>query len=45
MGEIRGAVENETEEWFRRLAVKKFGYGKGSLQGFGGSVAAVDSGE
>jgi len=31
MGEIRGVVARETEEKFRRLAMKKFGYGKGSL--------------
>ena len=31
MGEIRGVVEKEIEENFRRLAMKKFGYGKGSL--------------
>ena len=31
MGEIRGMVANETEERFRRLAMKRFGYGKGSL--------------
>ena len=31
MGEIRGVVASETEEKFRRLAMKKFGYGKGSL--------------
>ena len=31
MGEIRGVVPTETEEEFRRLAMKKFGYGKGSL--------------
>ncbi len=31
MGEIRGVIKNETEEEFRRLAMKKFGYGKGSL--------------
>lgn len=31
LGEIRGVVENETEERFRRLAMKRFGYGKGSL--------------
>ena len=31
LGEIRGVVENVTEEQFRRLAMKKFGYGKGSL--------------
>jgi len=31
MGEIRGVVASETEAEFRRLAMKKFGYGKGSL--------------
>ena len=31
LGEIRGVVEKETEERFRRLAMKRFGYGKGSL--------------
>ena len=31
MGEVRGVVASETEEKFRRLAMKKFGYGKGSL--------------
>ncbi len=31
MGEIRGVVASETEDKFRRLAMKKFGYGKGSL--------------
>ena len=31
MGEIRGVVASEIEEKFRRLAMKKFGYGKGSL--------------
>ena len=31
MGEVRGVVTSETEEKFRRLAMKKFGYGKGSL--------------
>jgi len=31
MGEIRGVVASETEEKFRRLAMKRFGYGKGSL--------------
>ncbi len=29
--EIRGVVEKEIEERFRRLAMKKYGYGKGSL--------------
>jgi len=31
MGEIRGVVTKESEKKFRRLAMKKFGYGKGSL--------------
>ena len=31
MGEIRGVVPSETEKEFRQLAMKKFGYGKGSL--------------
>ena len=31
MGEIRGMVSIETEEKFRRLAMRRFGYGKGSL--------------
>ncbi len=31
MGEIRGVVPKDAEEKFRRLAMKKFGYGKGSL--------------
>jgi hypothetical protein len=31
MGEIRGVVAKEAENKFRRLAMKKFGYGKGSL--------------
>jgi hypothetical protein len=31
MGEIRGVVAKEIEEKFRRLAMRKFGYGKGSL--------------
>ncbi len=31
MGEIRGVVKQELEEEFRRLAMKKFGYGKGSI--------------
>lgn len=31
MGEIRGVVANEAELRFRQLAMKKFGYGKGSL--------------
>ncbi len=31
MGEIRGVVPKEIEERFRVLAMRKFGYGKGSL--------------
>ena len=31
MGEIRGVVSGDVENKFRRLAMKKFGYGKGSL--------------
>ena len=31
MREVRGVVSRETEEKFRKLAMKKFGYGKGSL--------------
>lgn len=31
MGEIRGVIADESEEKFRQLAMKKFGYGKGSL--------------
>ena len=31
MGEVRGIVASEAEEKFRVLAMKKFGYGKGSL--------------
>jgi len=31
MGEVRGVVSREVEEKFRKLAMKKFGYGKGSL--------------
>ncbi len=31
MGEIRGIVPNEAEAKFRRLAMKRYGYGKGSL--------------
>lgn len=31
MGEIRGVIAKEAENEFRRLAMKKFGYGKGSL--------------
>ena len=29
--EIRGVVAEELEEKFRKLAMKRFGYGKGSL--------------
>ncbi len=31
MGEIRGVVPKEVEERFRKFAMRKFGYGKGSL--------------
>ncbi len=31
MKEIRGIVTRATDEKFRRLAMKKYGYGKGSL--------------
>jgi hypothetical protein len=31
LGEIRGVVPRDVEEKFRMLAMKKFGYGKGSL--------------
>jgi len=31
LGEIRGVVSEDVEDRFRRLAMKKFGYGKGSL--------------
>jgi len=31
VGEIRGVVAKEAENEFRRLAMKKFGYRKGSL--------------
>jgi len=31
MGEVRGSVPGEVEKKFRELAMKKFGYGKGSL--------------
>jgi len=31
MGEIRGVISKEIEDKFRELAMKKFGYGKGSL--------------
>jgi len=31
MGEIRGVVSEDIEEKFRKLAMTKFGYKKGSL--------------
>ncbi len=31
MGFIRGVIPEELEKEFRKLAMKKFGYGKGSL--------------
>jgi hypothetical protein len=31
VGEIRGVIANQAENQFRRLAMKKFGYKKGSL--------------
>jgi hypothetical protein len=31
MGEIRGSISPELENKFREMAMKKFGYGKGSL--------------
>ena len=31
LGEIRGVVKEELEQKFRVLAMKKFGYGKGSI--------------
>jgi hypothetical protein len=31
MGEIRGSISPDLENKFRKLAMKKFGYGKGSL--------------
>ncbi len=31
MGDIRGIVTAKTEDRFRKLAMKKFGYRKGSL--------------
>ena len=31
MGEVQGVVSGEVEKKFRKLAMKKFGYGKGSL--------------
>ena len=32
MGEIRGIVPHSLEKEFRKHAMKKFGYGKGSLR-------------
>jgi hypothetical protein len=31
MGEIRGVIPKAIEQKFRKLAMRKFGYGKGSL--------------
>ncbi len=31
MVEIRGIISKETDKNFRQLAMKKFGYGKGSI--------------
>jgi len=31
LGEIRGSISLDLEKKFRKLAMKKFGYGKGSL--------------
>lgn len=31
LGEIRGVVKEELEQRFRALAMKRFGYGKGSI--------------
>ena len=31
MGDIRGVITTKTEVSFRRIAMKKFGYKKGSL--------------
>jgi hypothetical protein len=31
MGEIRGVIPKQIEQKFRKLAMRKFGYGKGSL--------------
>ena len=31
MGEIRGVIPKKIEQKFRKLAMRKFGYGKGSL--------------
>ena len=31
MGEVRGVVSGEVEKKFRKLAMKEFGYKKGSL--------------
>ena len=31
MGNIRGSIDSDTEDEFRKIAMKKFGYCKGSL--------------
>ena len=31
MGDIRGVIASNTEDTFRKIAMKKFGYRKGSL--------------
>jgi len=31
MGDIRGVIASNTEDAFRKIAMKKFGYRKGSL--------------
>jgi hypothetical protein len=31
MGNIRGVIDSTTEDAFRKIAMKKFGYRKGSL--------------
>ncbi len=31
MTEIRGVISRDAEEKFRQLAMKRFGYGKGSI--------------
>ena len=31
MGDIRGVITSSTEDKFRKIAMKKFGYRKGSL--------------
>jgi hypothetical protein len=31
MGDIRGAIKDDVEDEFRRLAMRKFGYRRGSL--------------